>query len=131
WLAARTNSPALQSDGRHELMIEGFAGVSSARIEAAILRELPDAEITLRSERSDAAPYVRARVAASSLDRLVEVATAFEGVAFVSPWREPHTMNAGGIGALQGNLTGSCAGSGPICGATPMFDQGLTGSGQI
>ena len=131
WQASRANSPALQNDGRHELMIEAFAGVSSARIEAAILRVLPDAEITLRSVRADAAPYVRARVAAASLDRLIDVATSLEGVAFVSPWRETHTMNSGGIGALQGNLTGSCTGSGPICGATPMFDQGLTGSGQI
>ena len=131
WQAVRANSPALQNDGRHELMIEAFAGVSSARIEAAILRALPDAQITMRSERAEAAPYVRARVGAASLDRLVEVATALEGVAFVSPWREPHTMNAGGIGALQANLTGSCTGSGPICGPTPMFDQGLTGSGQI
>ena len=131
WQAVRANSPALQNDGRHELMIEAFDGVSSARIEAAILRALPDAEIPLRSVRADAAPYVRVRVAAASLDALIDVATALEGVAWVSPWRETHTMNAGGIGALQGNHTGTCPGSGVVCGATPMFDQGLTGSGQI
>ena len=131
WQSSRANSPALQADGRHELIIEAFEGVSSARIAAAVLRALPDAEVTQRSERAEAAPYVRVRVAAASLDRLVEIATSLEGVAFVSPWREPHTMNAGGIGALQGNLTGSCGGSGPICGPTPLFDQGLTGTGQI
>jgi len=131
WTASRANSPALQADGRYELMIEGFSGVPSARIQAAIERSVPQVEITMRSERADAAPYVRARVEAADLDALIQAATATDGVAFVSPWREPHTMNAGGIGALQGNLTGACTGSGPICGPTPLFDQGITGSGQI
>src|SRR5690606_32785829 len=44
-----------------------------------------------------------------------------------------------GIAALQGNFTGNCPGSGPICtgptpageSRTPMFDQGITGTGQI
>ncbi len=131
WLARRGTSAALQNDGRYELMIEGYAGVSSARIAAVLAKQVPGVEITMRSERAEAAPYVRAKVDAAAFDALIVAATAIDGVAFVSPWSAPHTMNSGGIGALQANLTGACTGSGPICGPTPLFDQGLTGSGQI
>jgi hypothetical protein len=131
WLASRGTSAALQNDGRYELMIEGYAGVSSARIESVLAKQVAGVEITMRSERTEAAPYVRAKVDAAALDALIASATAIDGVAFVSPWTAPHTMNAGGIGALQANLAGACAGSGPICGPTPLFDQGITGSGQI
>jgi hypothetical protein len=131
WLASRGTSAALQNDGLYELMIEGYAGVSSARIESVLAKQVPGVEITMRSERAEAAPYVRAKVSAAALDALIVAATAIDGVAFVSPWSAPHTMNAGGIGALQANLSGACAGSGPICGPAPLFDQGLTGSGQI
>ena len=131
WLATRSTSPALRNDGRHEVILQGFDGASSARIAAHLRKAVPGVEITMRSERAEAAPYVRASVAAGSLDALLEAATAIDDVAFVSPWIDTHTMNAGGIGALQGNLTGSCTGSGPVCGATPLFDQGITGSGQI
>lgn len=131
WIATRATSAALQADGRYEIMIQAFDGVSSASIAAQLTKRVAGVEITMRSERADAAPYVRASVAAASLDGLIEAATSIDGVAFVSPWIAPHTMNAGGIGAIQGNLTGTCTGSGPICGATPMFDQGITGGGQI
>jgi len=131
WSAHRGNSPALQDDGRYEVIIQAFDGVSSTAIANDLTRRVPGVEITMRSERADQAPYVRAKVDGSAFDALLERATAFDGVAFVSPWLPEHVMNAGGIGAIQGNLTGTCAGSGPVCGATPLFDQGITGSGQI
>ncbi|TCO42780.1 S8 family serine peptidase [Dokdonella fugitiva] len=131
WSATRASSAALQNDGRYELMIQAFDGVSSAAIEGQLVKQVPGVEITMRSMRAEALPYVRAKVDAAALDRLVDAATAIDGVAFVSPWIAPHTMNAGGIGAIQGNLSGTCAGSGPICGPTPLFDHGITGGGQI
>ncbi|HEY6943219.1 S8 family serine peptidase, partial [Dokdonella sp.] len=131
WTSTRTTSAALQNDGRYELMIQAFDGVSSAAIEGQLVKQVPGVEITLRSTREQALPYVRAKVDAAALDRLIDAATAIDGVAFVSPWIAPHTTNAGGIGAIQGNLTGTCAGSGPVCGPTPLFDQGITGGGQI
>jgi len=131
WTSARATSAALQNDGRYELMIQAFDGVSSASIEGQLVKQVPGVEITLRSTRAQALPYVRAKVDAASLNRLVDVATGIDGVAFVSPWIAPHTTNAGAIGAIQGNLTGTCAGSGPICGPTPLFDHGITGGGQI
>jgi len=131
WSAHRTTSAALQTDGRYEVIVEGFRGVASTKIQAALLKAVPGAEITMRSERAEAAPYVRVKVAANDLNALLFAATAFDGVAFVSPWFQTTTTNAGSIGAIQGNLTTTCAGSGPICGATPMFDQGITGGGQI
>lgn len=139
WTATRAMSAALQADGSYELMIQAFDGVSSAAIANDLLKRVAGVEITMRSERAEAAPYVRAKVAAASLDALIDAATAFDGVAFVSPWIAPHTTNAGGIAAIQGNITGTCAGSGPICtgpapaneSRSPLFDHGITGRGQI
>lgn len=131
WTAARANSAALQSDGRYEVLVEAFRGVSAAQIEAAFRRDVPGVEIPLRSQRSEATPYVRARVPAAALDALLTSATAIDGVAFVSPWQPLRTSNAASIGAIQGNMTDDCAGSGRLCGRSPMFDHGLTGSGQI
>ncbi|MBO9663083.1 S8 family serine peptidase [Dokdonella sp.] len=131
WTAARTNSAALQNDGRYEILVEAFRGVSAAQIEATLRREVPDVEIPMRSQRSEATPYVRARVPAAALDALLTSATAIDGVAFVSPWHPLRTSNAASIGAIQGNMTDDCAGSGRLCGTSPMFGHGLTGSGQI
>ena len=131
WSARRVSSAALQTDGRYEIIVEGFRGVSSSKIQAALLKAVPGAEVTMRSERAEATPYVRVKATVNDLDALLLAATAIDGVAFVSPWFQTTTTNSGSIGAIQGNLTGTCAGSGPICGATPMFDQGITGGGQI
>lgn len=132
WSAQRVNSAALKADGRYEIIVQAFPGVSAAKIQALLAKTVPGAEFPMRSQRDDAAnPYVRVNVPASALDALIVGATAIDGVSYVSPWVENTTSNSGGIGALQGNLTGACAGSGSICGATPMFDHGLTGTGQI
>lgn len=131
WLAERASSTALQDDGRFEVIVHAFAGVSSAQMEAALRKAVPSLEVPARSERAEAMPYVRAKVGFGDLDALLKAATAIEGVFAVLPWGENTTMNAAGIAALQGNLTTDCAGSGPVCGPAPMFDHGLTGSGQI
>jgi subtilase family protein len=131
WTAVRESSPAKQADGRYELMIEGFAGVASAEIAATIEKRVPGVTITQRSVRADAAPYVRAAVNLASLDTLIRVATGIDGVAFVSPWYPTHTMNSGAVGAIQGNSTAACGGSGTPCGPTPIWDHGIFGSGQI
>ncbi|MEO7432092.1 MAG: S8 family serine peptidase [Dokdonella sp.] len=131
WQASRATSTAKQADGRFEIMVEGYAGVSSSEIQATLIKQVPGVEITMRSERADAIPYVRAKVTLASLDALIHSVTAIDGVAYVSPWAPTHTMNSGGIAALQGNFTGTCAGSGPVCGPAPMFDHGIDGAGQI
>jgi hypothetical protein len=131
WATQRANSAALQDDGRYEVIIHGFNGVSSAKIQAQLLQQVAGVEITLRSQRDAATPYVRARVAADSLDALLRAATAIDGVQFVMPWYPTHTMNAGSIGAIQGDATTSCDGRGPICGPAPLFDHGIVGAGQI
>lgn len=139
WQAARANSVARQADGQYELILRAFDGVSSAAIAQRVRAQVPGAEVTMRSERVEAAPYVRVKVDAASLDALIQAATAIDGVYHVAPWIPTETTNAAGIAALQGNITGNCAGSGPICTGptpvglthTPMFDHGITGSGQI
>jgi hypothetical protein len=131
WTASRESSAAKQDDGRYELMIEGFASASAREISETIQKEVPGVTITQTSIRAEAAPYVRAAVHLASLDTLIHVATAIDGVAFVSPWFPTHTMNSGAVGAIQGNSTAACGGSGTPCGPTPIWDHGILGSGQI
>jgi hypothetical protein len=130
---------ARQADGQYEIVLRAFDGVSSAAIASRLRSEVPGAQITMRSERVEAAPYVRVKVDAAALDALINAATAIDGVYHVAPWIPTETTNAAGIAALQGNFTGNCSGSGPVCTGptpttlthTPMFDHNVTGSGQI
>lgn len=131
WQARRANSAARQSDGRYEVIVHGFAGVSSSKIQALLTQQVPGLEITMRSQRAEAMPYVRAKTDAASLDALLRAATAIDGVQFVLPWYPAHITNTGSIGALQGDATTPCDGRGAICGPSPMFDHGIVGGGQI
>ena len=131
WPSRRIDSTARQADGNYEIQIDAFVGESSAHISAALEKSVPGVQITQRSERADSAQYVRAAVGVSQFDALLRAATAIEGVAFVSPWLQPHPMNSAAIGAIQGDSTTTCAGSGPVCGPTPLWDHELFGSGQI
>lgn len=137
WQAQRASSPARRIDGRYEIIVHAFRGLSSMAIAHQIRTYAPSAVITGRSERPGAAPYVRLQVDGNGLDALIEAATDTDGVYYVAPWIDNEPMNAAGIAALQGNLIGDCSGSGPICTSTggqslaPLFDQGITGTGQI
>jgi len=131
WRARRSDATALQEDGSRELIVHAFDGVSPAQIAATLRKRVPGVEITARSEWSEAMPYVRARVDAAQLDALVREASAIDGVRYVTPWVQPTFTNTGSIAAIQGNASGDCAGSGAICGPSPIWDHGLTGSGQI
>ncbi|MCK9538754.1 S8 family serine peptidase [Dokdonella sp.] len=131
WIAQREASTALQADGRYEIRIDAFAGVSSAAMAAELEKKVPGVEITVRSARAEALPYVRAATGPASLDTLLKVASGIEGVVSVSPWTPTTTQNSASVGAIQGNSTGNCAGSGAICGPAPLWDHGITGTGQI
>jgi len=125
------SSAALQTDGRYEVIVEGFRGVSSSKIQSTLLKRCPAPRSPcVANVPKRRLTYARKWSSTTSM-RCCLAATAIDGVAFVSPWFQTTTTNSGSIGAIQGNLTGTCAGSGPICGATPMFDQGITGGGQI
>ncbi|MFC4821810.1 S8 family serine peptidase [Dokdonella ginsengisoli] len=132
WRSRRTAATASQEDGGHEIVLSAFRGASSAQIAATLRKRVPGVEITARSERAQASPYVRARVAdAAQLDALVREASAIDGVRYVTPWVQTRLTNAGSVGAIQANSTSICAGSGAVCGPSPLWDQGLLGSGQI
>jgi hypothetical protein len=122
---------ARQADGSYEIRIHGFRGVGAAQIAAAVEKLVPGVRITAKSERADAPQYVRASVAMPAFDHVVRAASSIDGVAFVEPFLQPHYHNSGAIGAIQGNATTDCPGSGPVCGPTPIWDHGLFGSGQI
>lgn len=131
WTAARRDSAARRDDGRYEILVRGFAGVSSGHIADALRQAVPGATVTARSERAEAEPYLRAEVEAAQLDALLVAATAIEGVSYVTPWIALQWANSGSVGAIQGNAMGACTGSGTVCGPTPLWDHGLLGSGQI
>ncbi len=131
WLAHRSTSAARQWDGRYAVTIDAFPGSMAAPIAAALQGQVPGVVIQARSEASQTRQYVRASVPADALDSLLQTASALDDVAFIAPWRPPHPMNAGAIGALQGNALSVCNGAGPVCGPTPLWDHGLFGSGQI
>jgi subtilase family protein len=132
WQARRGTSAALQEDGNYEIIVHAFDGVASAHIAASLQKAVPGVRITVRSERAEAAPYVRAQVAGANLDALVRAATSIDGVRYVAPWIQTRTMNSASVGAIQGNSTDTtCAGSGPVCGPTPIWDHGILGAGQI
>jgi len=131
WQDRRATSAAKQWDGRYELQVDLFPGVSPASVATALEKAAPGVEITQRSERAGAGQYVRAKVSIGQLDALIAAASAIDGVAFVAPWIQPHPTNSGAIGAIQGNDTSACVGSGAVCGPTPMWDHGLIGSNQI
>ena len=122
---------ARQADGTYEVRIHAFRGVPASAITAALQKLAPDARITAQSERPDALQYVRASVDGASLDRLLRAASSIDGVSFVEPFIQPHFHNSGAIGAIQGNATTDCPGSGAVCGPTPIWDHGIFGSGQI
>lgn len=131
WQGNRLTSPAKQFDGSYQVQIDAFAGASPDAIIAALMKMVPGVAITARSERAGAEQYVRAAVSVDALDALLAVATGIDGVEFVSPWQQAHTMNSGAIGAIQGNDTGACSGTGTPCGPTPLWDHGIFGSNQI
>lgn len=138
WMDARSNLLKQQTESiAHAAVLDiidirAFRGESSARIEAILKKLVPGVQITGRSQRAEAAPYVHAGVAREQLDSLIQAAAQIDGVASVEPWLPTETSNSAAIGAIQGNmLTTTCAGSGPVCLPTPMFDQGLFGTGQI
>ena len=124
-------SAARQADGSYEIRAHAFPGVPAATVAAALRKLVPGVRITAQSERADAPQYVRASVSLMAIDLLVRAASSIDGVAFVEPFIQPHYHNAGAIGAIQGNATTDCAGSGTPCGPTPIWDHGLFGSGQI
>ena len=129
WSGERAD--ARQADGSYEIRVHAFRGVPSATIAAALQKLVPGVHITAQSERADAPQYVRAAVNLMALDALLRAASSIDGVAFVEPWIQPHYHNSGAIGAIQGNATIDCPGSGPVCGPTPIWDHDIFGSGQI
>lgn len=111
--------------------IRGFSGESSAAIAATLEKRIPGVRIIQRSLRADAPPYVHAGVKREQLDALLNAASAIDGVVAIEPWVPTETTNAGSVGAIQGNATGACGGSGSVCGPAPLWAQGIIGSGQI
>ncbi len=131
WSAQRRDSGVLQQDGSYEIEINAFSGVSSAAVATELEKKVPGVRITQRSRRAEALPYVRAAVDAEALDALILAASGIDGVSHLAPWLPTITMNSASPGAIQGNSTGNCSGSGTVCGATPLWDHGIIGTGQI
>ncbi|TDR40440.1 immune inhibitor A peptidase M6 [Tahibacter aquaticus] len=117
--------------GGYDIEVFAFSGESANQLAEALLK-VSGVDVSVINAR-DENPYVRVNVNVSSLDALVRAATAQEGVAWVSWYRQPKFDNAAAIGVIQGNsvATGT-AGSGPVeANRTPLWDHGIFGSNQI
>ncbi|WP_386071014.1 S8 family serine peptidase [Tahibacter sp. UC22_41] len=113
------------------VQLRGHAGESAQAIAAAVRKIAPDARILAVTQRRDAEPGVRVAVARERLDALLAQASRLDAVAALEPWIPTLLDNAGSVSAIQANAMGSCAGNGAVCGPTPIWAQGLLGSGQI
>ncbi|MBL8298573.1 MAG: S8 family serine peptidase [Rhodanobacteraceae bacterium] len=116
--------------GGVEIEVFGFAGQSAQQI-ASALTKFAGVSVVAISEHASL-PNVRVNVTLDKLARLVEAATALDGVSYVGHYAQPHLTNSASIGAIQGNNTSTTgAGSGAPTTPTPMFDHNIYGSGQI
>ena len=128
WPGQRADPTAL---AQTEIDILGFRGVAAAAIATSLVKALPDA--VMSGVREDAGTGARLRISTTEtgLDALLGAASAIEGVAWIERHEQPTTKNSGDPGTLQGNFTGACAGSGVVCGNTPIWGHNLYGSGQV
>ena len=127
-----TQRVASAQNGEFDIVqLRGQAGESAPAIAAAVHKLLPDARILWISQRRDAEPGVRVAVARERLDALLAQASRLDAVAALEPWLPPLLANSGSVSVIQANAMGSCAGTGAVCGPTPVWAQGLLGSGEI
>ncbi|MBL8299472.1 MAG: S8 family serine peptidase [Rhodanobacteraceae bacterium] len=116
--------------GGFDIEVFGFSGQSAQQI-AGALTKFAGAKVVVTGDHSSL-PNVRINVGHDKLARLIEAATALEGVSFVGYYTQPYSTNAAATGAIQGNNTsGAGAGSGAPTTPAPMFDHNIFGSGQI
>jgi hypothetical protein len=120
-----------RGDARYDIEIETFLGEDPAVVTSALRRAVADLDIAHVDADASAPRRVRVSVRAGDIDAALAAASALDAVQFVAPWAEPKLMNAGSIGAIQGNATAACAGTGAVCGPTPLWDHQLFGTGQI
>ncbi len=128
WPGQRTGLPAV---AWIEIDILAFRGVAAAAIVTGVARTLPDAVISDVREDGGTGARVRVSTTEAGLDVLLRAASAIDGVAWIERHEQPTTKNSGDPGTLQGNFTGACAGSGVVCGNTPIWGHNLYGSGQV
>jgi hypothetical protein len=120
-----------RGDARYNLEIETFLGEDPSVVTGALRRAVADLAVEHVSPDASAPRRVRVSVKAGDINAVLVAASALDAVQFVAPWAEPELMNSASVGAIQGNATGNCTGSGAVCGSTPLWDHQLFGTGQI
>lgn len=114
-----------------DVQVIAFRGESASSIANALSKSLPNLLITNVNEKYETGDRVRVSIAAAQVDALLQAASELESVAWIERYNAPTTKNSGDPGTLQGNATAACAGSGVVCGNTPIWNHNLYGTGQI
>ncbi|UXI66545.1 S8 family serine peptidase [Tahibacter amnicola] len=130
WVANRAHAPAAD-ESLVELQLMTFREASSSVVINALGKQFPAAVITNQNENFEHGDRVRVMVPQSRLDEFLGIAAAIDDLAWIERYNAPTTKNSGDPGTLQGNFTGTCPGSGTICGNTPIWAHGILGTNQI
>lgn len=109
------------ADVSHMLEVLLHPGESSRHAAAAVAKLAPALRV-IESLDQGTLPYLRLDAKSASgadIDALLQI----EAVAWIAPWLRPELHNQNALGPMQNNNITSAG--------TPIFERGLTGSGQI
>ncbi|CAM2065017.1 S8 family serine peptidase [Sulfidibacter corallicola] len=112
--------PGQPVEALQEINVIGFKGVDIAAAASLLGNRIGAANRTLVLETAYQ-PLARFVVPAAQVDAFVAAAATIEDIAWVEPEIAPRLENGDSVSPTQGNDTSG----------TPIYDQGITGTGQI
>ena len=118
-----TRSP---QPGRISLQLMGFPGTDEERLALTVSKLLPSVRVE-KTERVATRPWVRVSLDRSVLAGVLRTIADIPSVYFIERHIQPQIENADSVGVVQNN---SDSGGLPPT-ATPIWDQGIIGTGQI
>lgn len=122
---------ANRDHGDYQLELRVFPDEDLDPLRRALSRLAAKIEFDAGANVSTRGASIRVVVTATQIDAVIDAASKLEAVQFIAPWVAPELSNSGSIGAIQGDAVGACGGAGVVCMATPLWDHGLLGSGQV
>ncbi len=105
-----------------ELVIVLFPSENASEVAEKLAAIVPEG-MTLRVVEQAWAPRLIVAIPLQNRDELVRAAAELDAVSWIEPWREMRIHNNNALGPVQGNI--------PSAAGRPIFDHGLTGTGQI
>ena len=133
-LLRQIQGDAAPQAGTTRLTASLFDNESAVRAAQAIQARLPGARM-LQVFNDAEAPLLRLEVPGNLLAEALSAISQIDAVQQLTPYVEPQMFNTATIPVLQSNYAPAPGtpepGEGRVAGPTPIWDQGLVGSGQI